>query len=550
MERPRREAWWAARPWTTAALLYLPMAAVVLAHLLLPPEGRWPTGFLQYDQQSYMAMARESWEGGAWPLFGLPTSADPDTPRHYLYLHIAALGLLQGAFDLDPGRLYLAFGALAGLVFLRLAIALYRRVVPETDLAAGLGLVGFAWGGGLFVLAGGLAGLAEGRLDYATPFRFDPHGGFWFLNLGRNLFYGVEAWYHALALGLALAVMDRRWRAAVALAVLLLLSHPITGLQWALIALAWMLLRLLLRRRPAAPLWVPALLAALVGAHLGFHFLYLGAQPEHAALMSFWSRHFADFHWSAMLLAYGPVALAALVALRVSRAWREAPEKALFLLCWCAVAFALANHDLLIPPRQPLHFTRGYVWIPLFLLAAPLLVAALRRLLARARPLAFAALALLLADNAAWLSLQAWQNAGGFGAARTLSAGERAALAALAEPAYEGHLLVPADPRLGYDALVYTPLRSWYSQQHSTPDPDARLADLAAWRESGREPETWRRRALVFLLPDAGQALSALPWLTPDSEIAQIAPEPDGEPEAAAAGGEAFYLIRRPPQVP
>ncbi len=95
--------------------------------------------------------------------------------------------------------------------------------------------------------------------------------------------------------------------------------------------------------------------------------------------------------------------------------------------------------------------------------------------------------------------------------------------------------MVAAEPRLGYDAMVYTSLRAWYAQEHSTPNAAQRLADLAAWRAGGAEPAEWRRRAVVFLLPD--RDLGALPWITADSRV-----------ERVAAGGETLLLVRRPSQ--
>src|SRR6266704_3622578 len=40
------------------------------------------------------------------------------------------------------------------------------------------------------------------------------------------------------------------------------------------------------------------------------------------------------------------------------------------LAIWALVAFILANHEFAIRPIQPLHFDRGYIWIPLFLMGA------------------------------------------------------------------------------------------------------------------------------------------------------------------------------------
>ena len=521
----RDEHWIFRWPWLAAALLLLPMAAVYAAHFLLPPAGEWPTGFLQYDQQSYLAMARETLDGGSWPLFALPTSADPASPAQYFHPQIALLGALLWLFDADPGRLYLAFGLAAGLVFLRLAIALYGRVVARRDAWAALGLLLFAWGGGLLVLAGGLQALAGGQLDYGSLFAFDPAGGFWFLNLGRNLFYGVEAYYHALALGLLLALLEGRWRLALALLALLAASHPFTGLQFLLILLCWQLAERLLPRALPPPAWLLPGTLLLLALFLGYHFWLLPRDPAHAQLMQAWSLSWT-LETATLLLAYGPVAL--LAALWLAR--RGLDGRATRLLTVMAlVSLGLANHELLVDPRQPLHFTRGYVWTPLFLLGAPLLVAWLAR---RARPLALAAALLLLLDNAAWLGVQILQNAGGFGAARTLTQQELGALAALDAPAYAGHLLVAEDPRQGYDAIVYTPLLAWYSQEHSTPWSSERLAELERWRADGSEASDWRSRAVVFLVTDRGQDPAAYPWVTPDSRIERR---------------PGFLLIARPP---
>ena len=541
MNEASQRADWARgwRAWLLAAAFYLPMAVVVLAHLLLPPAGEWPTGFLQYDQQSYMAMAREPFDAlaegrGFSPAFGLPTSPDPETPRHYFAPHLLLLGVVQWLGDFDPGRLYLAFGAVAGLVFLRLAIALYGRVVRDRDGAALLGLACFLWGGGLFVAAGLVASASPGRLDYNSLFQFDPYGGFWLLNLGRNLFYAVESYYHAVALALLLALFDRRWLPAMLLLVLLAASHPFTGLQFLLITLAWTLLEWLLR--PAAdrpPLWFALSALALAALFLAYHFLLLPQSAEHRALMQQWSLSWI-LPLEAIALGYALV-LPPAVLQCLAGGLRDRRRQ--LLLTIAGVSFLLANHELFISPRQPLHFTRGYDWMALFLLGAPLLVGLLRSWLAGWRRLLAAAVAgLFLLDNAAWLAVQAVQNAGGFGAARRLTAAERQTLARLDDPTYAGHLLVSADERLGYDAIAYTSLRSWYSQEHSTPWSPERLAELRAWATTGREPAAWHTRPVVFLLQDSGQDLAALPWITATSEL-----------ERVEAGGQAYWLVLRPP---
>jgi len=506
------------RAWALAALLYLPMAAVVLAHLLLPPEGTWPTGFLQYDQGGYMAMAREGFDRSVLPrpLFALPTSADPASPSIYSYPHLFALGFVRGLTDADPGRLYLLFGALSGIVFLRLALALCAHAVPQRDTAALLGLGLFVWGGGLFVLAGGLAALVQGQFSYNGLFRFDPDGGFWFLDLGRNLFYGVEAYYHAVAFGLLLALLDRRWLLALLLMALIAASHPFTGAQFLAIALAWSLPQLLIARHDRPPLWFALGGVAILALFLAYHFWYLPRSAEHRAIMQQWSLAWT-LPWAALLLLCLPVAPAAVTTLL---ARRLEPRLAALLAVTAGLSLLLANHELFMAPKQPLHFTRGYIWFPLFLLATPWLVALLRRLLQRRHRLAVALIAaLFLLDNATWLTVQAVQNAGGFGAARYLDADERALLDLLRYddgPA----LVVSQDDRLSYDVLVYTEWQSWYSHEHLTPFAAERRAELERWAATGEEPAAWRRDfdLVAFVVPWRDDYPS-LPWVTPESSV-------------------------------
>jgi hypothetical protein len=509
------------RAWLLAALFYLPMAAVVLAHLLLPPDGLWPTGFLQYDQGGYMAMAREAFDALPWPespTFGLPTSADPQTPQVYANPHLLALGLVQLLTKADPGRLYLLFGALSGIVFLRLAIALYARAVPQRDGAALLGLGLFLWGGGLFVLAGLGASLVDGQLDYNTPFQFDPEGGFWFLDLGRNLFYAVESYYHAVASGLLLALLDRRWLLSLLLMALIAASHPFTGAQFLAIALAWTLPQYVIARHDRPPAWFAAGGLAILTCFVAYHFWYLPQSAEHRAIMQQWSLAWI-LPLTALVLAHALLAPAAAVTLLRRRL---EPRLAALLAVTAGLSLLLANHELFMTPRQPLHFTRGYIWFPLFLLATPWLVPLLRRLLARHRLAAAALAGLFLLDNAAWLTVQAVQNAGGFGAARYLTQDEREILARLNwddGPA----LLVSEDDRLSYDALVYTEWQSWYSHEHLTPFAAERRAEIARWAATGEEPPAWRRDfELVAFVTAWRDDYQSLPWVTPGSSIHRI----------------------------
>jgi hypothetical protein len=76
------------------------------------------------------------------------------------------------------------------------------------------------------------------------------------------------------------------------------------------------------------------------------------------------------------------------------------------LLGWFVGAFLLANHDLFVRPRQPIHFTHGYLWVPLFLIGAPVMIKIAELLLAApwriGLPTSIALSGLMFLDNAGW----------------------------------------------------------------------------------------------------------------------------------------------------
>jgi hypothetical protein len=197
----------ASHPWLLAVLAALPIGWLVACYFIGAPQGTRATGFIQYDQAYYMAEARQHWDGGFHLLYGLPASPDADTPRVYFRLQTLFLGTLVKLTGAEPGWVYTAFGLVATVIFFRLAIALYGCVVGLRSRAECLVLPLFLWGGGFTFLCGLLLQLSAGT----GLFAFDTGG--WGANLVRGVVYGIEAYYHALFFGAALALL-RRWYAA------------------------------------------------------------------------------------------------------------------------------------------------------------------------------------------------------------------------------------------------------------------------------------------------------------------------------------------------
>lgn len=489
------------RIWLASVALAAPAAVPYLVHYLSAGDHA-ATGFILPDMASYMAHAREYFDAGGLT-YGNPFSPSYETPSIYFQPWTLLLGVVWRLTELDPGLVFVGFGAVAAIVCTRIAISLYQRFSETRDIPGKLGLIAFLWGGGVLVLTGLAYNVITGQPEQSV-FRFDPGGGWWFLSFGRNFVFPTEAFFHVLFLGCVLAVLSGRFKLAWGVALLTAMSHPFTGVQLLLVLSTWACLEWFFIRSGEVP--APFLVGCfgLLVLTLGYYIGFLGRFPEHRELMQHWAQPWV-YHAESFIPAYalvGGLAAWRLRRLESARNVLASPGNRL-LLAWFAVSFALANHEFAIEPVQPLHFTRGYVWIPLFLLGAPLLVQQLGRLWSSRRLLLGPALALVivglfLADNAAWLARLTRQPPGVY-----VTSEERELLTWLDQPRHEGAILLAERGELGYLATVHTPLRAWHSHPFNTPWSYTRLTEARAFFQEGTFLEDWRRdRVLVVYEED------------------------------------------------
>ena len=117
-----------ARRWLLALLLMIPVFILYAGHVVHGPAGFGPTGFIQEDQLYYVANARKHFDGAFSLVYGNPFSLWLDTPRIYFQPASLLLGTSFFLTGADPGLVYVVFGFLAGLVFVRIAVALFERL--------------------------------------------------------------------------------------------------------------------------------------------------------------------------------------------------------------------------------------------------------------------------------------------------------------------------------------------------------------------------------------------------------------------------------------
>ncbi|MBX2853297.1 MAG: hypothetical protein KTR15_16310 [Phycisphaeraceae bacterium] len=392
-----------------ALILSLPIVALYGWHVVGAPSDKLATGFIKGDMPYYVANGRQYFDGDSAGLFySNPYMYDKQDPI-YFQPHLVLFGALAAIMPDTPGLPF----AVLGLVFTVAAFWVLIRLVADlcpgaSDWQQRFLVFMVAWGGGLLSVFGTLYTLGRGYGFY--PLVFDPDYGFWLLNLGRNFIFPTEAFYHLIVLLMLWAVLcGRHWRALVAAAVLAL-CHPYTGIQYAIILLTWVGLELAFVRSGLFS-WKTAWLFALPLIYsLGYYGYYLTLFDSHRELVEQWT-----LDWSFKLTSIVP-AYAIVFAMFIARC--STPDKLRrcfdspfnrLLGIGAFLSFGMANHEAFITPHQPLHFTRGHIWLPLCLLGLP----ALLQLWNKFRPRRLFALAvaglfaiLMLCDNMVFFGMQ------------------------------------------------------------------------------------------------------------------------------------------------
>jgi hypothetical protein len=463
--------------WSIVAVL--PFLAFPAAHDAV--LGSEATGLTTYDLPYYAANARAILDRGHWGAGPNAFDSDPDSPVIYFHWLIDVVALLIGPLGLGPGTAMLLIQIVGGWAAARLLFAVVETVwLPRPRLV--LAYLSTVWGGGLLLLGKLVANVSSGSSWSESLLAFDPGQGLWGLNFGRNLILPTEAVYHALMMALWLGIVRERWTLAASMLWLIATTHPFTAAQALAIVGAWIVVRALSRRPvPRGFLLNVVAVSAAFGA---YYFVYLPSFPAHNELQETWT-----LGWTLtplmMLLAYSPALALAATALSRDPEWRR---RCAFFATAAVVSFLLANHHWFMTPRQPIHFTRGYIWTPLWIMGLPTLTRMMDFLRASSgwRVAGRILLAsLVVSDNAIFLATCSQRvRATGF----SLSSAEREAFAKLAAISDRGVLLTD-DERMGYLAAAYAPVRPYFGHKYNTPRFEERRDRMARFQSGEEDPE-------------------------------------------------------------
>jgi hypothetical protein len=497
--------------WFVCVILLLPVIIFYLTHYLIHDPHLVPTGFITFDMPYYMANAREHFDTGKFDfLYGNPFSPSYDTPRIYFQPQTLLLGVVKHLSGLDPGIVFVLFGSISSVLCIRVALALYKEVSGFESWPHKLGALVFCWGGGFTALMGVLYTFVKGggiKAALHSTTLFEVQGGWWFLNLGRNLLYPTEAYYHVLFLGCVFFLIKNKYVTALILASITSISHPFTGIELLLILFTWSFFEFFFIQNHDVPRYFLFGSLGILAFHIGYYLIFLRLFSEHRAHLVQWMGG-ETLEAIRLIAAYGLVGVLATWTARRLTLAREffASSRNRFFLIWFLVAFVLINHQFLRTPSiQPLHFTRGYVWIPLFLMGVSSLGALLSFIVTRlSRFASIICIGLIiiffLSDNIIWFSrfpIKALFRGEHWG--YYLTSDQIQVFKWMNEDNNKRFVILSQDPFIGYLVTVYTPLRSWRSHKDITPETEKRKRELESLFNEGVFVDAWRKTPLLIV---------------------------------------------------
>jgi hypothetical protein len=467
-------------------------------------NGTIPTGFIQYDQPYYIANALEYREMDEVQfMFPLPFSSDYENDRIYFYPQILLFGMILRYTELSPISIFLVFGLIFSILFIRVTVLVIKNYIHISGKYLYLLSILLFYGGGILFIQGFIKSFRFSKdlpLALKESFYFDPGDGWWFLNLGRNLVYPMEVFYHFIFFSAVYFVIKNNVIKALLCAVFLSVCHPLTGALILIIFLCWLISEKFARNDSVR--LIHFMIITLSILWMGYYnFILLPSNKEHAALMLQW-----ELNWNvslkSSLFAYALVIPQVLIRFKNMHSIKEFIRLPFnrFLLSWLFINLFLENHELLITPRQPLHFTRGYSWACLFFIGLPVTTSFLdsvfRIRLKWMRILAFCLfLFVFTSDNISWFILQSYYR----GSYISLSGNQKEVLDHLNKVFEKDEILVSQDPDIGYLSSVYTPYRSFLSHESNTPDYKSRSLELAAYFRNGELSEPMKKKKKIFI---------------------------------------------------
>jgi len=489
--------------WLFALGLSIPVFAFFAGYLFNYNRDYIPTGLIMEDNALYLSYARQYTDADQLHLFyNNPFNDSGNYPPIYFQTQSILLALLMQT-GISAGFIMILFVGLFSFLCFRLVIEIYDVLVPEAKYRT-LGIILFAWGGGLLALAGipvHFMRPPDGQDLFDRMFFLDPGWGWWGLNLGRSFFITCEAYYHLFFLLSILLILKKKWKAALLSIFILSISHPFTGIELLSILGAWLFVEKLVVRNKNIP-WYFAIGAGLIMAfHVYYYLVYLNRFPDHRSVSEQFSVNWR-LRFFSMIPAYAivaPLALLSIFKFSKPKLFFQNSQHRLFL-CWLIVVLLLVNHELFMKPRQPIHFTRGYDWTGFFLLGLPALEPVIDYLkkIKRGTILLVIFTGLFLSDNFLWITNYI-RFTDKTKSVMYISPEQKEILGIIKERSDNKTLVVSSDFDLSLLTAVYSKAYPWISNPYTTPFYQQKKTAFDQFMATGQPDSSWAGRKIIFI---------------------------------------------------
>lgn len=438
------------------------------------PNNATASGFIQSDMYSYMANARQFMDDDNASIFySNPFDSDTNAPKIYSQPQILILAFCIKVLHLSPSLSFLIFGFLFGWLFMLACVLLYQQFFDLKGYKHIIGLIIFVYGGGLLIFSGSLWYLLYDSSSLSAVFRYDPGEGWWMLNFGRNLIYPLESYYHFLVL-LSFILFFKNKHLGVCFTLFILSwSHPFYGIEFLIVFAAIYSIEFvysIIKKEKQKKTYYPlTIILALLTIHIYYYLMFLPSFESHQSLMSQWK---IDWSHGVVSLSMAYIFGLLLTGINIYNYGGFSKFFSVFhhrvLTTWFLICLLFVNHNLFINPIQPLHFDKGYVLAPLWLMGLPVLfnwVKILGQKYSKGVLIlaSIAVIFIILSDNIAW-----------FAGARADSNGyiysdERLIFETLEKTYTKNDLLISNDDELPYKATVYCSINAYISHGYNTP---------------------------------------------------------------------------------
>lgn len=497
--------------WLFACLLSLPMIAFFTWYLFNHITDLIPTGFIQYDNVSYIAFSKQYLDTDHFHFkYNNPFNDSDFYPRIYFQPQFLLFSLLM-KLGVPPGWILIPFTIICTIVCFRILIAIYDCLFKNLGFRT-LNIWLLCWGGGLLSICGYIVQFfmpANGQNAFDNSFILDPANGWWGLNLGRSLFFSCEAYYHVLFLGCIFYLLTRKWIKAFLLLVILTLSHPFTSIELIGIVCLWSISEAYIKQKSIPLLFIAGILIVAT-FYIYYYLYYLNQFQDHLSVSHQYSLNWRLRFYS-MIPAYclsGGLAIYTIYKSGI-RSFFSSRENRLFT-CWFAVAILLANHELFINARQPIHFTRGYIWTCLFLIGMPGLQSILQYLNQKKKIAAIVILTIIFfSDNILWLLNNTYKKETQ-PSITYINEEQKNVFKILNQQTNQHTLILSDDPNMSYLSTIYTKAYPWLSHRYTTPFFDKKALALKLFIDSGTVDSSWKGRNVVFIFRKPATALNIL----------------------------------------